>query len=75
MTPRRLLKIRLKRLDRIAGEVNALLVVLAVGLAVLDAVVFVMLDAPFMPTASIQRAEPGPPIDAALNGMSVHIVE
>jgi hypothetical protein len=71
MMPDRSLKTRLKRLDRIAGEINAWLVVLAAGLVVLDMVVLLTLQAPSPPSV----AESGPPLDATSTGMTSHIGE
>ena len=75
MMPDRSLKTRLKRLDRIAGEINAWLVVVAAGLVVLDMVVLLALQAPSPPSVINERAESGPPLDATSTGMTSHIGE
>ena len=53
MESRGSMKARAKRLDRIAGEINAWLLLLAVGLAVLDATVMMTLH---LPTAQMDQS-------------------
>ena len=47
---------KIARLERIAGEINAFLVVLALGLACLDATAHVALEAPAFVSALAEKA-------------------
>jgi hypothetical protein len=46
MTPHRSVRAQVKRLDRVAGEINAWLLVIAIGLGVLDVAVMLALSLP-----------------------------
>jgi hypothetical protein len=54
MVPRESIKARVKRLDRIAGELNAWLLVMAFGLAVVDFTVMVTL---YLPSTQADQGE------------------
>jgi hypothetical protein len=51
MRPPYILKARLRRLDRFLGEINVVLVAVAIGLGVVDLAVLVAVDLPLAPPA------------------------
>lgn len=51
MRPHHVLKARLRRLDRLLGEINVVLAAIAIGLGVVDLAVLVAVDLPLAPPA------------------------